>query len=306
MSSVGKRPSLKELLHILEAMEVAEAYAEAPGSRYFTFTLKVDREKLQESVPDWSVNGLPKPRWLVEGLKEQLSKWHTQRIKEEEWVSREDRFGASIEALQGYFKDKMTAAKKRENKGNGLEAAIESALYAATILRLEELRQRREAGAVYSEASSRREKASKDWRAQEDDRDEMLRRQREQQYYAEQEEFSRRQHYSYGWTNDYTEDPLGRQRRRFEEAFGWGTAGGWGKDTDSNPPPPPPPPPAQPNKRPWHETLGVPANSSKRQINHAYRRLAAKYHPDRYHEADRNTRMTDINTARDEGLAGAF
>ena len=50
--------------------------------------------------------------------------------------------------------------------------------------------------------------------------------------------------------------------------------------------------------------LGVSARASESDIKKAYRRLAAKYHPDRYKEPDGHAKMAEINTARDEGLGG--
>ncbi len=41
-----------------------------------------------------------------------------------------------------------------------------------------------------------------------------------------------------------------------------------------------------------------------KEITKAYRKLAAKFHPDRYKETDAHARMAEINTARDEGLGG--
>lgn len=62
---------------------------------------------------------------------------------------------------------------------------------------------------------------------------------------------------------------------------------------------------ARPNnarKRAWHEVLEVPVDSTRDTIMRAYRKLAARYHPDR--AGGNHDRMAEINQAKDEGLAG--
>lgn len=54
---------------------------------------------------------------------------------------------------------------------------------------------------------------------------------------------------------------------------------------------------AKENKRDYYEVLGVEKNAADDQIKKAYRRLAAKYHPDVNHEADAEERFKEINEA---------
>lgn len=54
-------------------------------------------------------------------------------------------------------------------------------------------------------------------------------------------------------------------------------------------------------KSPW-EILGLAAGSSRRAIEDSWRLLAANHHPDR---GGSDTRMAEINAARDEALKGA-
>ena len=50
-------------------------------------------------------------------------------------------------------------------------------------------------------------------------------------------------------------------------------------------------------KRDYYEVLGVEKNAAADQIKKAYRKLAAKYHPDVNHEADAEAKFKEINEA---------
>ena len=54
---------------------------------------------------------------------------------------------------------------------------------------------------------------------------------------------------------------------------------------------------ANENKRDYYEVLGVEKNAAADQLKKAYRKLAAKYHPDVNHEADAEERFKEINEA---------
>ena len=54
---------------------------------------------------------------------------------------------------------------------------------------------------------------------------------------------------------------------------------------------------ANENKRDYYEVLGVEKNAAEAEIKKAYRKLAAKYHPDVNHEADAEEKFKEINEA---------
>ena len=54
---------------------------------------------------------------------------------------------------------------------------------------------------------------------------------------------------------------------------------------------------ANENKRDYYEVLGVEKNAAEDQIKKAFRKLAAKYHPDVNHEADAEEKFKEINEA---------
>ena len=56
---------------------------------------------------------------------------------------------------------------------------------------------------------------------------------------------------------------------------------------------------ANENKRDYYEVLGVEKGAADEQIKRAYRKLAAKYHPDVNHEPDAVERFKEINEANE-------
>lgn len=293
MSDIGRRPTLQELLAILGALRVTGATimdADNPNAPDITVTLRFSRTQLESTAPDWVGENF-KPMWLFEEIREQLYRWSTQRVREEQWSSKEDRFGAGIDSVMEYWAAEMKRLHAKPNRNLQEDVALK--FTANTILRLQELQERRKAGGVHSNAEARREKARKAWMDEEvhgNERAEEQRRQREKQngpdfggWGPDPDEFA-----------DFIRDAFKSRgnRQSYDQTFY-----GWGPYTET-----PPPKTDNTRKKPWYDVLGVNAKASEAEIQKAYRRKAGKYHPDKYKGADAHERMSELNVARDEGL----
>jgi DnaJ-domain-containing protein 1 len=294
MTAVGRRPTLDELLEALHAIGNIEADFDAldPEKETFCVTLTFQRAQCPS---DWR-DGQPKPSWLIEQLIEELHAWSRQRSREEQWVSKEERMGSSIDTLMAHYTEELK--KSAGATPQTLQTRFQTRILTDTILRLKELKERREAGEVYSATESRREKARKAWA--------------EDEYEAPKREEEQRRAHSRANREDYSRAYTERMREAFDAEEEKAHRRGQGSFEDyfrrafygSGPFEPPPPKSTSGNKRPWYEILGVTVRATKDEIRKAHRRLAAKFHPDRYKEPDGHARMTEINTARDEGLGG--
>lgn len=291
MTAVGRHPALHELLEALHAICKIEADADAlnPEAPLFRVVLTFQREQCPE---DW-VFGEPKPSWLIDQIIEELHAWESQCIREEQWVSKEEQMGASIDTIMAHWTEelKKNAAIRPEN----MLTRMQKKILANTILRLKELQERRAAGGVYSAAGERRDKASKAWM--------------EDEYEAPRREEAQRQAHARMNPGDFGFVDPEVIRKMYEDAqqgmFTHGFSADWGNTSgDYRQQQYKPTPKPSGNKRPWHEILGVQVGATKDDIKKAHRKLAAKYHPDRYKEPDGHARMAEINTARDEGLGG--
>ena len=286
MTSVGRRPTLHELLLALHAICRIEADADTLDHTKETFRVVLTFNR--ENCPnDWR-EGEPKPTWFIEQLMEELSAWLQQRTREEQWVSKEEQFGASIDTLQAYWlvELKKHAAIQPQNMPTRSLMQILS----NTILRLKELKERRDAGGVYSATENRRDKARKAWMEDEYEAPKREEEQRRQQ--ANRGRFYET-HSGYTGFEGIDPDTIKKMWERMDQTFNF-------NDFSRKQPPPP----QANNKRSWYAILGISAHASKREITKAYRKLAAQYHPDRYKGADAHAKMAEINTARDEGLGG--
>lgn len=288
MTSVGRRPTLDELILALHAVERVEADMDALDPEKETFRVVLTFRRAQ-CPQDWQDG--PKPSWLFEELKQELLDWRQQRIREEQWVSKEEQFGASIDTIMAHWHVELqkVVATPLEN----MLTRSQKKILSNTIMRLNELKERRTAGGVYSAAGERREKASKAWM--------------EDEYEApKREEEQRRQQQNRAWAEWFDARQAFKDSGKVWEDIFTGTFTGTGagftgqRQQD-------PQKPQSGNKLPWYRILGVPVNATKDQIRKAHRSLVALHQPRTSADAEdkaRNAKMAEINTARDEGLGG--
>lgn len=284
MTDLGLRPNLEALILILDGVCKIEADSDALDTSKPTFRVvwSFDRSRLPES---WQT---PKPTHMLEAIIEHLHLWRAQRIREEQWVSKEEKMGSSIDALMAHYTEELKKSSKATPQN--IVTRMQSRLFTDTILRLQELKERRASGGVYSQTESRREKARKAWAE-----DEFEGPKREEQ---QRKEHAKANPYEDFWSDYFAGGDAEEIFKRYKSH--WGTWGSTGDYTQQKTPFRK----EGEGKRPWHQVLDVPANASKAQIQKAYRTLAAKYHPDRYKEKDGHEKMAEINTARDTGLEG--
>lgn len=280
MSSVGHRPTLHELLECLHAIERVEADTAALDPAAEKFRVVLTFQRVQCPI-DW-VNGQPKPSWMFEQLIEELSAWLQQRNREEQWVSKEERMGSSLDGLMAHYAEELKKSARAVSQN--IVTRMQTRVYTDTVLRLKELKERREAGGVYSATESRREKARKSWE--------------EEEFEAPKREEQQRQQRAKDNPN-----PFEHYEKFFEDAM----RGTWGDYMRGRRQQSAPPQTKANNKQPWHVILGVPASATKAEITKAHRKLVAKHQPRTSIDAEdkaRNDKMAEINTARDEGLGG--
>jgi hypothetical protein len=276
MTEVGRRPTLNEIREALQAICSIKADVDALESDSETFRVILTFQRVQ-CPQDW-IDGQPKPTWLFEQIIEELCAWERQQAREEQWVSKEEQFGSSIEGLMIHWSEKLKAVAATIPET--MVTRMEKRILANTVVRLKELKERREAGGVYSQTESRRGKARKTWA---EDEYEALKREEEQR---------KQQAWGDGFLGAGFSNQYSNFYKIYEDLL---------YDRFRQPPAPKPQPG---NKRRWHEILSVPASATKDEIKKAHRKLAMQFHPDRYKEADGHARMSEINTARDEGLGG--
>lgn len=290
MTEVGRHPTLSELLQALGAICSIEAGTNALDSNSETFRVVLTFVRAQ-CPQDWR-DGLPKPTWLIDGIFELLTAWQQQKIREAQWVSKEEQMGSSIDTLMSYWAEelKKSAAATPET----LLTRFNKRTFSDTILRLNELKERRIAGGVYSATESRREKARKAWTEDEYEAPKREEAQRQKQYTDESERL-----WGDGLHGAYNKHFYKMYNDAFDKLFEDAIRGGGFQQKTNKP--------KGAGHKAWNEVLGVSASATESEIKKAHRKLVAKHQPRTIAQGEDRTRaekMMEINTARDEGLKG--
>jgi len=200
----------------------------------------------------------------------------------------------------------VQAERKATSSKLGPESAIRNKMWTSVMHKLVELQAWRAFVDQEKMEKQRKEEEAKK-RAEEEIRKQQERAR--QQYEQQQENESFKKNYEY-YKRRFHEEAQQGFRDEWEDIFRGAFHGGfkkgddsftWGKGQEQQRRPGDK---VKPDGK-WFEVLGVPADSTKAVIKAAWRKLAAKYHPDRYKGPDANERMAEINAAKDVGLAGA-
>jgi hypothetical protein len=302
MTEVGRRPRLEEVIEALSAVCSIEADISALESDSETFRVILTFKRAQCPL-DWR-EGLPKPTWLIDEALSQLREWYRQKCREQQWVSKEEQFGSSIDGLMAHYYEELK--KQSSAVPSTMHTRMQTRMLSDTIVRLQELKERRQAGGVYARTESQREKARKTWAEEEYEapKREEAQHKKQQTYrnYSQQSAYG--DAFSEALFTEYYEYFRGHAEdifdRELEDAM-------YGRSNPFTAPPPPPPKPQAGNKQPWYTILGVAVGATEDQIKKAHRKLIAKHQPRTSAELEdraRAEKMMEINTARDEGLAG--
>lgn len=271
---MAQRADIEELLVYLHAIVhiQADVHALNPEAPQFTVAITMDRGKLKAR----GVTELPQPTRLFEGILTQLQAWLQQRIREEAWALNERNYGASIDSVMSFLTVKM----KECAAGTNIKDSVEGKLYANAVLRLKELKERREAGDVEDPWSAARDRARNQWAKDEFEapkREEEQRRQREQRsFHADFDDITNEwftNHYeAFGFGKSFYERARGGQQRTR-------TTGGLDH----------------------YAVLEIEPTATKGEVEKARRRKLMRHHPDRAeNEKDRlarEARTSAINVA---------
>lgn len=213
-------------------------------------------------------------------LLDQIRRLQEYDANEELWSR--GRSGASVTDCIGW----LYLQKKQAESERDMAANMNSRMFQAVIDHLQELHGRRQ-GADRAKAEERQRREAEAKKA-----DEARKTKSEQKTKGPFEERMRQDQWEaffYG-SGGFGGSQENAERNAYETFRRWN----WGRD--------PPKSPSPGTKQRWWEVLGVSPEATRDQITKAYRKLAAKYHPDR--KGGSAERMQAINVARDEGLAG--
>jgi len=293
MSSIPLRPGLAEALAILQSIVMIDAGvgADNPESPTFIIRLQFDRQRLRDlGAEHWAMG--PTPRYWIETLQELLQDLSRIYSNEARWSAQ-----ATVGATVTDYLNFLRFQREKLHQGPKTPANLmEEKLILKTMIYLEELEERRTAGAFSNPHEARQSADSARWRWEDSkEHEEFLKKQRRNRdrmnAHADYADANSNQ-YSQGsqnfWDGVFTEWEKTRESTFFGENY---------KRSQS--------PPKPSNERDtWYTTLGVSVRATKKQIIAAYRALAKQHHPDR--KGGSHEMMSKLNTARDEGLAGAL
>jgi hypothetical protein len=290
-------PSLVDVLEILTGITqiTADISATDLSCPEFLVTLKFSRAELRRAGAYKFANEDPVPTWLFSQIISFLQQLQTRNDHERQWA-REIGSGATLTDCIAFLNGQILREK------GSVAATVTRSLYERTVKHLKELEKRRVLGGYHNPYEDRQSQDSAKWRFEDSLAAEELRKQQERQ----------RRQQQYQQTYEQARAANSGFNEAFRRAFDSGAFDSfftdgrqWGNPFTFRDQSPPPPPPNTATGKRWFEVLGVPISASRKDIKIATRKLRAQYHPDRYKGADAHERISAINVACDEGLAGA-
>lgn len=299
---MDRPPNLAEAFAILGSISGVEAdfSAQDPEQPEFEVRLRFSRAQLR-SKGAGEFAELPVPIWLLTALVGFLQRLIQQENKEAAWSTKQSP-GATLADCLAFIRGQIMREK------NDIAGMYTKKLYGKVELYLQELVERRSAGGFTNPHQARQDQDSAKWRFEDSPAAEELRK---EQARTRRKMNGTADFTAGGWT--------ATEQRIFEEYFSRSFGKGAFDETilggafrgarehhqqyqNETPEIPAPQPFSGPK---WWQVLGVKPSATKDEIKKQARQLTKQYHPDRNKSVDAVATMAAINSARDEGLAGA-
>lgn len=324
----GSGPPSLEQLRALLLNATVESFR-SPDGKYSEIRFRVDNQKLYDSGYSYRGTDSQIHAGFI-GIMDRITEFEDITKRYADNIT-----GVTCDDMIAQFRHELTQINPRA----GLMGALLSAMYENGIKKMEELkewrraadqkrrereqaqreqmRREREQREREAEIERERQRAEVRWQQRRKEREEQQRREsaagsdpgaKSRQDSSFEQEFRDAFGMGYAeWSQMYQNAMGGGAKGPFEDLFRRAYGGRYrshfhGHSEQQKKEEPKRPKARNKTREPWYVVLNVPATASKEEIQKAYRRLASKYHPDRYKEADATEKMADINTARDEGL----
>lgn len=292
-------PTLEQLAGMLEASLEVKAYRTKDGSRS-RIEFLIDNDRLAANGLSCYATGAQ----ILEGLRDAMARL---RYIDEctKTYSDPEKKGATAADCQAFIANEL----KHVSPTFDLESNMRRRMFNTTLQKLVELGMWR--AAIDAERFQNQREAERKRQKRQEEINESIRKQQERMKEAE----DRMRRESRAGADKRTENPYEDAfKEDFWSAFGEGVYGSEFREAFRNARhgfayggthrEPPKTKARDKGRESWWVVLEIPVTSTREEIEKAYRRLAAKYHPDRNKDPSAAKKMTDINTARDDALKG--
>jgi DnaJ-domain-containing protein 1 len=311
-------PTVEQLRAMLESVLKVEAYRTPNGDRS-VLNITIDSELLHQK----GGSTYSRPEQIVAALLDTVSRMSYFDSVTKDYASSE-RLGTTVADIQAFINNELkhvppsgdlASIMRRRMYGETLQKLVELGVWRAAI----DARRFQDAREKERKRQDEQKKADEAFRKMEEEinkahakaraerMEEAMRRQRERM------EEAMRRHNQESWAGADRKRGSDDFKSEFEQAFhGFDWGGAFeesarrfdermrGRSQNNSNSSGGKPKARNKTARPWHEVLEIPATSSDAEIKKAYRRMASKFHPDKWKDPDATARMTEINTAWNE------